>query len=105
MAYLHCHSCDWEQDDFYSIAEYNPASSLKDWMELLCSEEIDAQFTDDAQFLKENGPLTNREIIARDFERYAKIIREMTWITYESWLKEKGNAICPKCGAKDFDID
>lgn len=24
MAFVHCHECDWEQDDFWSLSGYNP---------------------------------------------------------------------------------
>jgi len=46
MAYLHCHNCDWAQDDFYSVDGYNPPSSLKSLNKTLCEENLDEQFTD-----------------------------------------------------------
>ena len=107
MAGLHCHSCDWSQDDFYSIDRYNPAKHLLWWNEQLCGEkqdEIDKQFTEDAQFLQDNGPITTREVIARLYEKFARRIREMAWITYEQWEKEP-NKVCPKCGSSELDID
>lgn len=106
--YLHCHSCDWSQDDFYSEVGYNPSRYLSSWNDRLCGEKsknIDEQFTDDSEFLKNNGPITTREVIAREYENFAKRIREMKWVTYEQWIREKDNAVCPKCGAKNFDID
>ena len=105
MAYLHCHSCDWEQDDFYSVDGYNPADYLKSWMEMLCSEGVDDQFSNDSEFLKENGPISKREVIAREFEKFAIRIRNMNWVTYELWEKNKKEAVCPKCGESNFDID
>lgn len=108
MAYLHCHSCDWEQDDFYSEEGYNPASSLKNWNDILCGEKqnkIDKVFSTDSEFVRENGKITTREVIARQYEKYARKIRTMKWITWEQWEKEKDTAVCPNCGAKDFDID
>jgi len=106
MAYLHCHNCDWEQDDFYSKT-YNPASSLTHWNDYLFgsrSNEIDRQFTDDSGFLEEFGPLTIREVIARAFEKTAQDIRNMKWLTYEQW-KDEPNKVCPKCGSSELDID
>lgn len=103
--YLHCHSCDWSQDDFYSEDGYNPAQYLATWNEALCGEKVDQQFTDDSEFLKENGPISTREVIAREYEGFAKRIRAMKWVTYAQWLREKDTAVCPKCGARDFDID
>ena len=106
--YLHCHSCDWSQDDFYSPEGYNPANYLKSWNNQLCGEnadKIDKQFSDDSEFVRENGPISTREVLAREYERFAQRIREMKWITYEQWEKDKDTAVCPKCGAPDFDID
>ena len=105
MAYLHCHSCGWEQDDFYSPEGYNPASSLKSWMDGLCSEKIDKPFTNCSEFIHENGNISMREVIAREFEKYAARIRNMKWITWEQWQKEREVAVCPNCGAQNLDID
>ena len=105
MAFLHCHSCNWEQDDFYRVDGYNPAKSLTDWMEKLCSGDIDKQFSNCSEFLAENGPISTREVIAREFEKYAKNIRNMPWITEEQWRRDKDEAVCPKCGERNFDID
>lgn len=110
MAYLHCHNCDWSQDDFYSNG-YNPAKYLMDWNDSLFGDrfdKLDKQFTDDSEFLRENGPITTREVIAREYEHFAKKIREMKWVTYESFQKDKklGLAKCPGCGCSNkFDID
>lgn len=108
MAFLHCHSCNWSQDDFYSPDGYNPASCLASWNDHLCgdkADKIDELFTDDAEFLAENGPITTREVLAREYEKFARRIREMKWITWEHWQREKDVAVCPKCGARNFDID
>ena len=110
MAYLHCHKCHWSQDDFYG-EEYNPARYLMDWNEILFGNKrnkLDEIFTDDAEFVRENGLITTREVLAQEYEKFAKRIREMKWITYEDFKHDEseGIAICPKCGSKnDFDID
>lgn len=104
MAFLHCHSCDWEQDDFYSVDGYNPSSSLSNWNNSLCSPEIDDQFTSDAQFLRDHGPISTREVIARNYEEFARRIREMKWVTWEQY-KAESDKVCPKCGSNNLDID
>lgn len=105
MAFLHCHSCGWQQDDFYSVDGYNPASSLRDWMETLCSGDIDKQFSNCSEFIADNGRISTREVIAQEFEKYADRIRKMKWVTEEQWQKDKDNAYCPNCAARNFDID
>lgn len=110
MSYLHCHKCGWSQDDFYHKG-YNPAESLMDWNDVLFGNErhkLDKRFTTDSNFIKENGDITYREVIARDFEKFAKRIRNMKWTSYDDFKKDydEGIAKCPKCGSsKDFDID
>lgn len=100
MAFVHCHSCEWEQDDFYSENGYNPAKYLASWNKQLLGSDIDKQFTDDAGFIRRNGTITTREVIAREYERFAQRIRDMKWITYEQWDNDPNKWKCPKCGAK-----
>uniref|UniRef100_A0A6M3K0Q7 Uncharacterized protein n=2 Tax=viral metagenome TaxID=1070528 RepID=A0A6M3K0Q7_9ZZZZ len=108
MAFLHCHNCDFSQDDFYSVDGYNPPDYLQSWNKGLCGDRIDERFTDDAEFLREYGPITLREVIAREYEKYARGIRSMKWVTWESfkeaWIDGKWPP-CPKCGKNDLDID
>lgn len=107
MSYLHCHDCDWEQDDFYYENGYNPAGYLKSWNNFLCgkdSDRIDDQFSTDSNFVRENGPITTREGIAREYEKFAERIRNMKWITWEQWQAEP-NKVCPGCGSRNLDID
>lgn len=102
--FLHCHDCGWSQDDFYSKNGYNPTSFLSSWNEALCSNKIDEQFTKDAEFLREHGPISLREVIAQEYEKYAKRIRSMKWITREQWQADPDKWKCPQCG-KQMDID
>lgn len=110
MAYLHCEKCGWSQDDFYDNG-YNPVKYLSEWNEYLFGDKkdkLDKLFTDDSQFIKENGSITTREVLAREYEKFARRIREMKWVSYEDFKRDKdsGMAKCPRCGSsKDFDID
>jgi len=103
MSFVHCHKCHWEQDDFYSPKGYNPAHYLENWMKDLCLNP-DEPFTGDSQWIREHGAITYRELIAREFECYARKIRTMKWITYEDF-KNEPNKVCPSCGSNDLDID
>ena len=98
-AYLHCHECGWSQDDFWTKT-YNPLRYLQEWEKDLLSNKLDEQFTDDAEFLRENGNITLREVIARECEKAAENIRNM------KFMKEPdlGTARCPNCGFS-LDID
>ena len=104
MAYAHCHDCTWSQDDFYSLGGYNPAYSLMHWMDSLVKGDIDEAFSDDPEFVKDNGNITMREVIACKFERYAKNIREMKWVTNGQFRNDPDKK-CPNCGSTNLDVD
>lgn len=96
MSYVRCINCDWSQDDFYSKDGYNPAKSLIDWMGPLC-EKGNEPFPVDSQWIARNGNLTYKEVIAKEFEKFARNIRNMKWITKEDYNMDP-NKVCPKCG-------
>jgi hypothetical protein len=104
MAFIHCHVCGWSQDDFYSPTGYNPAKSLADWNNQLFSPKLDLPFTDDPEFVKRNGNISTREVVAREYEKYAKRIRTMKWITWEAF-KADPYKVCPACDNTQLDID
>ena len=105
MAYLHCHTCNFSQDDFWDKDGYNPTTSLKHWKSDLFSTKIDEPFSTDRMFIKENGNITLREVIAQQFERVAKRIRNMKYRTLEEFKEKNPERICPVCGNKTLDID
>jgi len=104
MAYLHCHACHWEQDDFWSEG-YNPMASMRDWEEDLLSADIENQFTSNSQFIKEHGNITMREVIAQEFERHARKVRNMAYRTEKEFREKNPKKKCPKCGKQELDID
>ncbi len=100
--YLHCHNCDWSQDDFWDKS-YNPIRYLLDWEENLL-EKFDEDFPGE---LDTKG-MTYGDVIAREVDRAAITIRSMMWYTYEDWKKDKaaGTAKCPNCSSSEhFDTD
>jgi hypothetical protein len=99
-AFVHCHECEWSQDDFWS-GSYNPVRFLLNWEKDLLGEKLDEPFTDDAGFIEENGNISLREVIARACENAAAKIRDMHFLSEEQWHAENK---CPKCGAL-LDID
>lgn len=104
MSFLHCHNpkCYWEQDDFWSES-YNPIKSLQNWIESLLSPKLDEQFTYDAAFLREYGPISTREAIIKEIDKAGKCIRKMKWLKMEDWVKD-GRPPCPNCG-QPLDVD
>ena len=94
MAYVYCRKCGFEQDDFWSDT-YNPISRLKHWENLLVNGKIDNLFSDCNSFISEHGNITTRELIARECEQSAKIIRETVYRTEKEWYES--HKVCPMC--------
>lgn len=97
MAYLHCHDCDWSQDDFYSPEDYNPfrESDMAGLRRDLFRDEIRL----------ERKTVTGREFVIMELERMIARIKTMEVMTNEEWQKVKQDWKCPKCKSKNWDID
>lgn len=103
MAFVHCHSCDFSQDDFWSKS-YNPIRILLHWEKRLLQDNLDEPFTDDGGFIKEHGNISLREFLAKNLENHAQRIRDMKWRTTEEFKKSNPKWICPNCG-NPLDVD
>jgi hypothetical protein len=111
MAYLHCHSCDWTQDDFWTKT-YNPLTKIWSDIKWLAKPRM-IEFDQWALIdYRRYFPLIiiNQSIFSWNwfFVELAKefhVLRNMKWFTWESWKKDKDIAVCPNCGKRDFDID
>jgi hypothetical protein len=123
MAYLHCHECGWFQDDFWEWKikwknifkwqtrpfGYNPISlMLEDIAEYWKPRYIGM----DSYWCKEHGLKGNKVhswwLLRYELKRHIKRLFSMKYWTLNSYkkAKNKGIAVCPKCGSKnDFDID
>ena len=109
MSYLHCHSCNFNQDDFWHKG-YNPIKYLQDWTDQLFREDFYEDRGMDSNWKEEIGygrdqKVTTQELLAHELERSAKVIREMRYRTLEEYRAKNPEGICPKCGKKDLDID
>lgn len=107
MSYLHCHTCYWSQDDFWS-KNYNPITWIEtNYTKELLEGDLDKLITLD-RYNEKSGSyhetLTNREFIARLLESHAKTIRKMKYRTLGEF-KADDNPECPGCGERNWDID
>lgn len=102
MAYLHCHSCGWQQDDFWNKT-YNPIRYLLNWEDNLLTKNLDEQWTDDRNIIKETGCKTWREIIVKNIEDAAQSVREILFRTQDDFNNK--DVKCPNCGDINWDID
>jgi hypothetical protein len=99
MAYLHCHNCDFSQDDFWSKDGYNPfGADFISWYKNLLFKEPD-------EFGPEPGKIKATEFVAQELERKATLIRGMVYRTEKEFRDKNPDWICPKCGKQQLDID
>lgn len=117
MAYLHCHSCAWSQDDFWEWKwtwrlwqsrpfGYNPISlMIEDIHEYIRPRYVEW----DSGFAKRNGWKSSRihswRVLAWSWKIHFKRFFTMKWWTWKDWQKHRKTAVCPHCGARNFDID
>lgn len=98
--YLHCHSCEWEQDDYWNRT-YNPFKSLLNWEDALLTKDLDTLAFGGI----DNGSLTWKEIIINEIE-HAKIkIQNMRYRTHEEAKSKNKDWTCPICHQKKLDED
>ena len=110
MSYLHCHNCDFSQDDFWSPDGWNPIKNISSWKNDFFREDFYEDRGMDSNWKEEIGYgrdeiVTTQELLAYEFEKKASIIRNMKYRTLEEFKEKNPDGICPKCGKKELDID
>jgi len=114
MAFLHCHNCGWEQDDFWAKDGYNPLNSLKDdiYLDWLFQPKVhsDIEFIHNTGLPYEEddeGPYVDgRKMVAYVLRNHADLIENMVVRTDEEFQSIRDTFVCPKCGRGDqLDID
>jgi hypothetical protein len=115
MSYLHCHNCNWSQDDFWEPSPgYNPFRKdlINDLEKSLFEDKIefDKGFIErypNAPYWTKDGKfyISGTEYVAMTLERKAKQIRNMSIRTWNEWKQVKDTWKCPKCGQRKSDID
>ena len=99
MAYVHCHACSWEQDDFWSWS-YNPIKSL--WFRIQWLARPRIVTTDDG-----NVPIFSWRLLFRECVVVLRRIPQQHWWTTKSWQKHVAREppYCPDCGKLELDVD
>jgi len=109
MSYLHCHNCNWGQDDFWDLKRYNPIKVLiEDFRENIKPRRIEFDYTFAEENFGTRKPINSWRFLIFEIKRNIRKTINMKYWTYNSFMKakEKGKAKCPKCGSgKHFDID
>jgi len=109
MSYLHCHSCNFNQDDYWSEKGWNPVKSFESDLDTLLNKDLDEIVKMDAVWLEENGypkeGVTRRELVLYHLDQIKSRIRKMVYRTPEELKEKNPERLCPKCGKKDLDED
>lgn len=91
MSYLHCHSCGWGQDDFWTENGYNPIT----WLYKNCKQDL---FKIPNSITLENIEMKSTEYVILELEKTIRVIKNMRYRTYEEFKNENPNGLCPNCG-------
>ena len=112
MSYLHCHSCSFSQDDYWSESGWNPVKAFQSDLDTLINKDLDEEVQVDSWWMKkeENGFKDYQKVTRRDLVLYHlwQIQSRVEYMVYRTpkELKEKNpERLCPKCGKKDLDED
>jgi len=128
MAYLHCHSCNWSQDDFwdwnvcinrsgfYTLIAwpvrigwgYNPISVFLSYVFVRKGYWWPRRIEHDKDVARELGWKRSDPhswwLIGWEFKRMLRKFKEQTWLTWEAFKATK-EPRCPKCGQDNFNVD
>lgn len=116
MAFLHCHNCDWSQDDFWEKDGYTPfRQDIVDFLKKTLFEERayfgkfvfeEVGFKDDQIHHDDHGWwVKGTDWVAKRLEQKAESIRNMNVKTSEEWKGQRESWKCPECGSDEWDID
>jgi hypothetical protein len=119
MAYLHCHNCDWSQDDFWNWKwtykfwkfrpfGYNPVSLIFDdisdyWKPRRIG--MDSWWIEEIKIRHKNGEVHSWVMLIWQIKRHIKRIFTMKVWTYKKWEKVRKTWVCPECKSNKWDID
>ena len=90
--YLHCHDCDWEQDDFWDET-YNPFRALLKYEEALLNLKAPPVPATD---------ITNKQVVIRALRRAIQKVEGMTFMTPPN---RDTPYKCPNCESKNLSVD
>ena len=113
MAFLSCNSCNWSQDDFWSLEGYNPfRQDIVDWWrENLFRDRIhlDVKLAErivDSPPRDEDGPYVyGPQLVIYELQRCIDAIKGMHVRTDKEWQKVRDRWRCPACGSTNWNID
>lgn len=97
MSYVHCHTCNWEQDDFWG-RRYNP---IRFFLKSELPNYIMPRMIDFDPKPYSYGRVFSWYVLWRLVVKWCRRVATQKWWTYNSWQKARkaGKGGCPKCGS------
>lgn len=123
MSYLHCHNCNWSQDDFWTFKinykklfnwksrpfGYNPLSLiLEDIAGFIKPRSIKIDPYSAKEYGFKNNKVFSWKLCLFEIKYHIKCMFTQKYWTYNSFKKAYNNnkAFCPKCNSRQhLDID
>jgi len=107
MAYLHCHNCNFSQDDYWSESGWNPMKSFENDRDALLNGDLDEVVKMDAGWLREHGltSVTRRDLVVLHLRQIIARIEGMVYRTREELRERNPERKCPRCGERALDED
>lgn len=107
MAYLHCHNCDFCQDDYWSEDGWNPVKSFESDRGTLLNEDLDEVVQMDPQWLRDNKveKVTRRDLVIFHLRQIIACVEGMVYRTHDELRARNPEMRCPRCGERALDVD
>ncbi len=107
MAYLHCHNCDFNQDDYWSEDGWNPVKSFENDKDTLLNEDLDETVRMDSNWLREHGreSVTRRDLVVLHLRQIIARVEGMVYRTHDELRERNPDMRCPRCGERELDVD
>ena len=98
MAYVHCHNCGWDNDDFLESYGGNKGF-IKNFLLEDLKNVIKPSYT--------NKKLTNRrkhalKFVIHDIKHLYRLNFKQEYKTFKEYQMKNPERICPKCGKKGW---
>jgi hypothetical protein len=75
------------------------------WLGIPRSIGLDQWSLDERGIKNADGLVHTWRLLWWYLKNTVKTISNQLWWTYDSWERDRGTAVCPGCGARNFDID
>jgi hypothetical protein len=114
MAYVHCHNCDWSQDDFWDFRfwrrhSYNPISYFlrrvigwKDGLWRPRRTRHDHWYAVEQKWKRDDPH--SWYLVWWLLKRMCRSFKHQHWWTWTGYWTDK-RKVCPSCGSPKLDVD